>query len=101
MSVNLLDAEFTSIMEKLDTLDPCTSEYGEAAKNLKLVQEAKQIEVKNRSEHRSGSVPQWAMWFGGMAASLGLGALAMIIDSTTGIKPVQGVNFWDKFRPKF
>jgi len=101
MSINLMDAEMTSVMEKLSTLDSSSSEYEQTAKNLKLIQESKQMEVKNRSEHRSGSIPQWGTWLAGAACSLLLGVGAMWVDKTTGMPPIQGVNFWDKFRPKF
>ncbi len=100
-NIKLLDQEMETIIEKMEGMDPTTEEYERAAKSLKTLQEAKQIEVRNKSEHRNGLVPQWACWAGGAALSVLFGWKATRMHKNDGLYPTQEINFWDKFRPKF
>ena len=59
-TIRLMDDTSAEILEVLDGLDPRSEEYEQAAKNLKLVQEAKNLEVRNMTEEKNSRVPGWA-----------------------------------------
>ena len=106
MSINVLDAEMASILERMEGLDPTTDEYRKAAEALKAIQESKQIEVRNKSEHLSGKIPGWAVTigtsiFGAFVATVfGKKVLNIELDGN-GVISSQAINVWDKVIRKF
>lgn len=100
-SLILMDEEVTSLLEKLDSLDPTSDEYEKVAKNLRLVQEAKQIEVRNKNEDLNGKVPAWLTSIIGSAIALVFGGAVMVFEQKGGMIGTSAVNLWDKITRKF
>ena len=100
-TIDILDGEASTLVEKLDGLDPASDEYGKVAHNLKTIQEAKQIEVRNLSEHRSGKVPGWVQGVLGTVIATAFGAVVMRVESRGGVVSSQAINLWDKVIRKF
>lgn len=74
-TIRLMDDTTAEIIEVLDGLDPKSEEYEQAARNLKLVQEAKNLEVRNMTEEKNSKVPQWATTLLGTASAFLLGSV--------------------------
>lgn len=100
-SIGVIDKTCTEVLETLDGLDPRSDEYATAAQNLKTLQEAKQIEVRNKSEHLSGKVPAWATGILGTAVAVLFGAVVMKEERNGGVVSSQAVNLFDKVVRKF
>jgi hypothetical protein len=100
-SIDLLDVEVTDIIEHLDGKDPSSDEYRKAAESLKLVQEAKAIEVRNKSEHLAGKVPAWATTLVGSALGVLFGWKVLRVERADGVVSSQAINLWDKVIRKF
>ena len=100
-SISVMDEEVTSLLDKLDKLDPTTEEYEKVARNLKLVQESKQIEVRNKSEHLAGKVPGWVVSGIGSALAVIFGAAVMVFEQKGGMIGTSAINLWDKVTRKF
>ena len=104
-SIDVLDAEATSIIERLDGLDPTTEEYKVAADNLKTLQEAKQIEVRNKSENLAGKIPAWGTALissiVGVGTALTFGWKVLTEERGDGVVSSQAVNVFDKVIRKF
>lgn len=100
-SIEVFDAEATTIVEKLQELDPTSDEYRKAAENLKTIQEAKQIEVRNKSEHLSGKVPSWATGLLGTVIAVLFGGVVLKEERAGGVVSSQAISLWDKVVRKF
>lgn len=101
-SINDMDATATELLERLHNTDPASEEYARIAANLKSVQESKQIEVRNKSEHLSGMIPAWATGAVGMLLSLGIFQKVFKEEKYGGgVFSGQAVNLWDKIVRKF
>lgn len=59
-TIDVYDSTTTELFAELDGMDPTSEDYEQVAKNLKLVQEAKSLEVRNMNEVRNNRVPSWA-----------------------------------------
>lgn len=95
-SIDVMDKEVEDILDRLDKMDPTTEEYEKAARNLKLIQEAKQVEVRNKSEHLNGKVPAWVTSIAGSAIAVIFGAVVMKVEKGGGVISSQAINVWDK-----
>lgn len=105
LSINVLDAEMASILERMEGLDPTSDEYRKAAESLKVIQESKQIEVRNKSEHLSGKIPGWAVAIGttvfGTLSAIFFGRKVLNIELEDGVVSSQAINVFDKVIRKF
>jgi hypothetical protein len=100
-SIEVLDAETTTIVEKLSNLDPTTDEYQKAAMALKTIEEAKQTEVRNKSEHLNGLVPGWATALIGTFVGVLFGGVVLREERAGGVISSQAIALWDKVVRKF
>lgn len=100
-SIDVLDAEVTDIMEHLAGKDPSTDEYRKAADSLKVMQEAKQIEVRNKSEYLAGKVPAWATGVLGTVLAVLFGGVVLREERNGGVVSSQAISLWDKVVRKF
>ncbi len=100
-SIDLLDGEVTDIIEHLDGKDPSSDEYRKAAESLKLMQEAKQIEVRNKGDYLAGKVPAWATTLIGSAVGILFGWTVLREERADRIVSSQAINLWDKVVRKF
>ena len=104
-SIDVLDAETTTILEKLNDLDPTTDEYRKAAENLKTIEEAKQIEARNKSEHLDSLVPTWATTIIGLVVTTVSGGMVfrkvLSEERDGGVISSQAIALWDKVVRKF
>lgn len=95
-SIDVIDAEVVDILDRLDGMDPTSEEYEKAARNLKTLQEAKSVEVRNKSEHLNGKVPTWATTIAGSAIAVFFGVVVMKVEKGGGVISSQAINMWDK-----
>ena len=100
-SIDLLDAEVTDIMEHLNGKDPASEEYKKAAESLKLMQEAKQIEVRNKGDYLNGKVPTWATGILGTVLAIFFGGVVLREERNGGVVSSQAISLWDKVVRKF
>ena len=100
-SIEVLDAEASTIVEKLSGLDPTTDEYHKAATALKTIEEAKQTEVRNKSEHLNGLVPAWATGLIGTFVAVLFGSVVLKEERAGGVVSSQAIALWDKVIRKF
>lgn len=101
LSIDVLDAEQTTIMERLAGLDPTSDEYRKAADSLKSVAETEQIKIRNRNDHVAGKIPPWAVGIFGTVVGVLFGGVVLREEREGGVVSSQAINFWDKVVRKF
>ena len=100
-SIEVMDKESADILEKLDGMDASSDEYKRTVENLKTLQEAKQIEVRNKSEHLSGKVPGWATAIFGSVLGVLFGGIVLKEERKGGVVSSQAIALWDRVIRKF
>lgn len=103
--IDRLDEEVNTILNQLDLEDVMSEGYSTGARNLKLVQEAKQLEIQNKVEDLNGKIPVWAVTLGstmfGAAVALLFGRKVLQIDQEGGVINPNAITVFDKVVRKF
>ena len=100
-SFEVMDATETSIMEKLNDLDPTSEEFTVATENLERVSKAMKDKVDTINSVRNGILPTWATTLIGTAIAVGFGGAVMAVEQNGGVVSSNAISFWDKVIRKF
>ena len=101
-TIDLMDLEVATALEKLTDLDDKSSEEAlRTAQYVKILQEAKQTETRNKAEHKEGLVPRWATTLIGSALGIFFGGVILREEHKGGVVSSQAINLWDRVIRKF
>ena len=103
--IEKLNEEVYSAINQLDLMDVTSEDYATGVKNLKCLQEAVQLERKDKLEERNSKVPAWAVNVGttifGALVALGFGYKVLKIDQEGGAISPNSISVFDKVIRKF
>lgn len=100
-TLDLFDAETTTIMGRLAELDPASDEYRKVRESLESLTESTQKEVRSKNDHLAGRVPPWATAAFGTIVGLLFGGVILREERSGGVVSSQAVNVWDKIVRRF